>query len=328
MATRALALDPEARTVGLADGRELRYERCVLATGAEPARLPVAGADDPRVRVLRTRHHLHQLIERLDAGAPVVVIGSGFIGCETAASLRRRGHPVTLVSAEPAPQAVRLGDEVAARLSGWLEAEGVELVTDAEVERIEHGEHDAEVVAAEPGGGHRAAVVLMAAGMRPRVELARAAGIALEEGAVAADATMRTSAEGLFAAGDVCRAEHAFARRRLRVEHWGDALAQGEIAGRTAAGAPARWEAVPGFWSTIGDRTLKHAAWGDGHAEVELTDHRGGGFTAWYRDAAGRLVGVLTHEADDDYERGRERIAVGAPLGGDGRAELRAASAS
>ncbi|MDO8188603.1 FAD-dependent oxidoreductase [Conexibacter sp. JD483] len=310
VATRALALDPAARRVALADGRELAYERCLLATGAEPVRLPVPGADDPRVRVLRTRHQLHQLLARLDAGAPVVVIGSGFIGCEAAASLRRRGNPVTLVSAEPAPLAARLGDAVAARLRGWLEQEGVELVVDAEVERIEHGEQLAEVVA----GGRRCsgAVVLMAAGMRPRAELARAAGIVLEEGAVAVDVTMRTSAGSVLAAGDVCRAEHAFAGRRLRVEHWGDALAHGEIAGRTAAGAPARWEAVPGFWSTIGDRTLKHAAWGDGHAEVELRDHPDGGFTASYRDAAGRLVGVLAHDADDDYERGRDQIVADA----------------
>lgn len=314
VATRALALDPQARTVALADGRELSYAggHCLLAPGAEPARLPLPGADDPRVRVLRTLHQLQLLLARLRPGAPVAVIGSGFIGCEAAASLRRRGHPVTLLSAEPAPQTARLGDEVAARLRRWLELEGVELVGGVEIDTIEHEE---EAVIVHAGGAAvRAELVVMAVGVRPRIELARAAGIALadDDAAIATDAAMRTDHAGVLAAGDAARALHALAGRPLRVEHWGDALAQGAIAGRTAAGADVRWEQVPGFWSTIGERTLKHAAWGDGHVRVRVKDHPGGGFTAWYSDEDGRLVGVLAHEADDDYERGRTLIAQGA----------------
>ena len=123
---------------------------------------------------------------------------------------------------------------------------------------------------------------------------------------------MRTSLEGVLAAGDVALAHNAAAGRPLRIEHWGDALAQGEVAGRTAAGAPSTWADVPGFWSSIGSRTLKHAAWGDGFDEVRFEPHDGRGFTAWY-GAGGRLVGVLAHEADADYERGRELVAEGAP---------------
>jgi NADPH-dependent 2,4-dienoyl-CoA reductase/sulfur reductase-like enzyme len=102
------------------------------------------------------------------------------------------------------------------------------------------------------------------------------------------------------------------AGRPLRVEHWGDALAQGELAGRSAAGEAVRWDQVPGFWSTIGDHTLKYSAWGDGYDATRLRRRPDGGFTAWYgRD--GRTVGVLAHEADEDYERGRRLIAEGAP---------------
>ena len=121
-----------------------------------------------------------------------------------------------------------------------------------------------------------------------------------------------TAREGLLAAGDVCRADNLAAGRPLRVEHWGDALGQGAVAGQTAAGVEAGWDEVPGFWSTIGTRTLKYAAWGDGFDATRL--HRGdeGAFAAWYgRD--GRIAGVLTHERDDDYDRGRELIAQGAP---------------
>ena len=120
-------LDPRRRTVSLSGGRELRYRSCVLATGAEPTRLPVPGADHPAVRVIRTLDHVRELIARLRDGDAVVVIGSGFIGCEIAASLRRRGHPVALVSDEDAAQrgAPRSRGGRSASAAGWCE-EGVE----------------------------------------------------------------------------------------------------------------------------------------------------------------------------------------------------------
>jgi NADPH-dependent 2,4-dienoyl-CoA reductase/sulfur reductase-like enzyme len=122
---------------------------------------------------------------------------------------------------------------------------------------------------------------------------------------------MQSSDQGVLAAGDVCSAENACAGRRLRVEHWGDALKQGEIAGCNAAGENVTWDEVPGFWSTIGNRTLKYAAWGDGYDQSRVETHPDGGFTAWYgRDR--RVVGVLTHEADRDYERGQKLIREGA----------------
>ncbi len=306
---RAMALDVDERTVRLAGGRTLEYGQCVLATGAEPVRLAVPGADDPGVRVLRSLDHLRELTARLRDGTPVVVVGSGFIGCEIAASLCIRGQQVTLVSDEPLPNAARLGDAAAQRIRDWLEDEGVTLRLGSEVERIER---DGDGFAVHAGDVRaRGALVVMAAGVAPRSELARAAGLQLsDDGAVRVDASLRASREGLLAAGDVALARNATAGRPLRVEHWGDALAQGEVAGRTAAGAEASWAEVPGFWSTIGTRTLKHAAWGDGFDDVRLEEHPGGGFTAWY-GARRRLVGVLAHDADEDYERGRELIAQG-----------------
>jgi NADPH-dependent 2,4-dienoyl-CoA reductase/sulfur reductase-like enzyme len=122
---------------------------------------------------------------------------------------------------------------------------------------------------------------------------------------------MRSTVDGVLAAGDVCLAENRAAGRRLHVEHWGDALGQGRIAGQTVAGLQASWDEVPGFWSTIGNRTLKYAAWGDGYDEVSFRSGPDGAFTAWY-GREGRVVGVLAHEDDDSYERGRELIAEGA----------------
>ncbi len=307
---RAVALDPEGRTASLSGGRELRYRSCVLATGAEPTRLPVPGADHPAVRVIRTLDHVRELTARLGDGDPVVVIGSGFIGCEIAASLRRRGHPVALVSDEDQPNAARLDLEAAERIRGWLVQEGVDVKLGAEVEEIAARDGAIDVRA----GTVRATgqVVVMATGVAPRGELAAGAGLELANGAIPVDASMRTAQAGIYAAGDVAFAENASAGRRLRVEHWGDALGQGEIAGRTAAGETAQWDAVPGFWSTIGSHTLKYAAWGDGFEQSRLEPHGGGAFTAWY-GRGGRIVGVLAHEADEDYERGRSLIADGAP---------------
>ena len=113
-------------------------------------------------------------------------------------------------------------------------------------------------------------------------------------------------------AGDVAFAANAAAGRPLRVEHWGEALNQGEVAGRTLAGERARWDVAPGFWSTVGQRTIKHVAWGDGWDEARLDEHDDG-FTVWY-GLGGVTVGVLTHERDADYERGRVMVERGEPL--------------
>src|SRR5579875_1765094 len=311
---RAVRLDPHGREVLLSGGRTLRYRHCVLATGAEPVRLPVPGADDPAVRVLRTLDQLRELQARLRPGDPVVVIGSGFIGCEVAASLRMRGHSVSLVSDEPAPNVRRLGGAAAAMIAGWLREAGVALALGEAVERISReGEsgHERAVLRVTTGSRElRAPIVVMAAGVAPRGELAAACGLDLQNGAIPVDTAMRTAVDGLLAAGDVAYADNATAGRPLRVEHWGDALGQGAVAGRSAAGARASWDAVPGFWSTIGKHTLKYAAWGDGFDTVTIEDGDGA-FTAWY-GREGRFVGVLSHERDESYERGTELIAAGA----------------
>lgn len=197
-------------------------------------------------------------------------------------------------------------------IAAWLEESGVTLVMDAPVEAIE-----------EAGGGLRVIAkcrrplevdtVLQAAGIEPYVELAEPAGLRLEAGAIAADEHLRTSAADVLVAGDVAYARNSAAGRALRVEHWGEALEHGSTAGRVLAGHDAEWSSVPGFWSTIGRRTLKYGAWGDGHAHVRLEASDDGAFTAWYADEHGACVGVLTHERDHDYDRGRELVAAGDP---------------
>jgi NADPH-dependent 2,4-dienoyl-CoA reductase/sulfur reductase-like enzyme len=116
----------------------------------------------------------------------------------------------------------------------------------------------------------------------------------------------------VFAAGDIAFAVNASARRGITVEHWGDALTMGEIAGRGAAGQRAEWSQAPGFWSTIGDHTLKYAAWGDGFDDVRVDADDAGRFTVRYGQD-GELVGVLTHDRDEDYERSQADIEKRSP---------------
>lgn len=122
---------------------------------------------------------------------------------------------------------------------------------------------------------------------------------------------MATSTAGVYAAGDVALAHHDVARRHVATEHWQDAADQGSIAGACAAGQQSKWDGVPGFWTTIGDATLKYHAWGDGYERSRMLDH-GNSFTVWY-ESGDAVVGVLTYNADDDYDLGERLIAEGRP---------------
>lgn len=297
--------DDRVRT---ASGAEHPFTTCVLATGAEPVRPDIPGADHPDVRTLRSAADSRELREAAAGVRSAIVVGAGFIGCEAAVSLSRLGLQVTVVCPEDVPQEKRLGPEAGSFLLGWLKSEGVSVLRGTKLTSIE--------------GGYRvrtdlvpildAGLVVLATGVRPRIGLAEAAGLSIEQGRIRTDEHLRTSVPGVLAAGDVALAHNPAAGRALAVEHWGEALAMGEVAGRTAAGEDAAWDAVPGFWSVVGDRVLKYAAWGDGFDRARPLPRDDGGFTVWY-EHDGRAVGVLTHEADDDYERGQELIRRGEP---------------
>jgi 3-phenylpropionate/trans-cinnamate dioxygenase ferredoxin reductase subunit len=135
--------------------------------------------------------------------------------------------------------------------------------------------------------------------------------VKIDKGGVATDAELRTSDPAIWAAGDIAYAHNPAADRHLRVEHWGEADALGEIVGGNLAGEHQRWAVAPGFWSTIGDHQLKYSAWGDGFDRADLVEGPEG--WAWYsRD--GSVVGVLAENWDSAYERGQSLIERGAPL--------------
>ncbi|HEU5483468.1 MAG TPA: FAD-dependent oxidoreductase [Microlunatus sp.] len=305
-ATSVVSLDLRRRTVITGTGTAVPYGVVVLATGSEPVRLPVPGGDHPEliyVRDLTSGHRLRDLAERRPGR--VAVLGSGFIGCEAAASLATRGLDVVLISDEEIPHSARLGADAGREVHRWLRDAGVDTVLGSPVSSITGTRQGFEL---ELDGGRRlgVAAVVVGGGARPALALAEDAGLRIENGGVQVDASLRTADPHVFAVGDIACARNTAADRRLRVEHWGDAETHGEIAGAVAAGDSRTWDDPPGFWSTIGDRTLKYSAWGDGHDGWVFT----GGpdrWSVWFR-SGDELCGVLTHADDDAYELGQQLL--------------------
>jgi NADPH-dependent 2,4-dienoyl-CoA reductase/sulfur reductase-like enzyme len=303
LATEVVAIDPASHTV-TTDGGTYSYTALVLACGAVPTPLPVPGG-----------HHALQLRSLADAArlrktagdaASAVVVGAGFIGCEVAASLALNGLAVTLVAPERVPQEKRLGSAAGRRLQALVELAGARYVGGVSVRELTEG-----VVRLDNGVSIDCDLIVAATGVTPRIDLAEPAGLSIQDSRVIVGADMRTSAPDVYAVGDLALAFNTRAGRHIAVEHWQDADDQGAIAGAHAAGQPSTWQGVPGFWTTIGDATLKHHAWGDGYEHDRLLD-RAHGFTVWY-ESRGAAVGVLTHNADADYDTGETLIAEARP---------------
>ncbi|MDT5044524.1 MAG: 3-phenylpropionate/trans-cinnamate dioxygenase ferredoxin reductase component [Mycobacterium sp.] len=296
-------VDLQSRTV-VAGHIRFDYAAVVLACGAMPAALPVPGGESAlQLRSLTDARRLRQAAGDADAA---VIIGAGFIGCEAATSLARRGVAVTLVAPQAVPQEKRLGAEAGERLRRLVEDAGVRYVGGVSVEEV----HD-RAVRLGNGVTIDCDLILAATGVRTCTELAETAGLDMHNSRIVVGADMQTSAPHIYAAGDVALAHNGAARRALAVEHWQDAVDQGAIAGASAARVDAKWDTVPGFWTTIGETTVKYHAWGDGYQRSRLLE-RDDGFTVWY-EADGRAVGVLTCNADDDYELGGRLIEAGKP---------------
>jgi 3-phenylpropionate/trans-cinnamate dioxygenase ferredoxin reductase component len=296
-------LDLAERAV-YAGGRRHPFNILILAGGAAPEPPAVPGAQ--LALSLRSLADAGALRDVADTAASAVVIGSGFIGCEAAASLALRGVAVTLVAPEPLPQEKRLGTEAAERLRDFVTDAGARHVGGVAVEEITDAG-----VRLDNGVTIDCDLVLAATGVTPQSRIAAEAGLQTRDSRIVVGSDMGTSAPDVYAVGDVALARHEVAGRHLAIEHWQDATDQGTIAGSCAASAPAKWVGVPGFWSSIGDATLKYHAWGDGYDGSRMVEHHDG-FTVWY-ESGDAAVGVLTYNADDDYDLGERLIAERRP---------------
>ncbi|CQD08626.1 FAD-dependent pyridine nucleotide-disulfide oxidoreductase [Mycobacterium lentiflavum] len=303
-AARVDRLDLAQRTLHV-DAQPHTFDSLILACGAAPQAPPVPGGQ--RALLLRSLADATALRHAAEAAASAVVIGSGFIGCEAAASLALRGVSVTLVAPEQLPQQRRLGTQAAERLRDLVTDAGARHVGGVAVEEITDTG-----VRLDDGVTIDCDLVLAATGVVPQSRIAAEAGLQIRDSRIVVDSDMRTTARDVYAAGDVALARHEVAGRHLAIEHWQDASDQGAIAGACAAEWPTKWVGVPGFWTSVGDATLKYHAWGDGYEHSQLREHPDG-FTVWYA-SGDSVVGVLTYNADDDYDLGEQLIAERRPV--------------
>jgi 3-phenylpropionate/trans-cinnamate dioxygenase ferredoxin reductase subunit len=247
LSRRVETLNPHERRVVLDNGEQIGFDSCLIATGAAPRRLSIAGSDLDGVYYLRDLADADRLRAAITDAARVAVIGAGWIGCEVAASARQLSAEVALVEAAPVPLSRVLGDELG-RFYADLHAErGVELHLGAGVDSLK-GFRRVEEVRLVDGQRIPCDMVVVGVGVAPRVELAAAAGLDLDNGIVT-DEQLATSASGIYAAGDVANAWHPLFGRLIRLEHWSSALNQGPAAARNMLGQSTPYTRVPYFYS-------------------------------------------------------------------------------
>jgi len=255
-------LDPNGKSITLASGRKVVYDKLLLATGSEPVRLPIEGATLPHVKTLRTLADAQAIIAAAASGRRAVIIGSSFIGLEVAASLRARNIEVDVVGRDSVPLGQILGPAVGRFVKQLHEQKGVRfhlgkvLTIHADAVELE-------------GGRLAADFVVLGVGVKPRTGIAQRAGLAVDNGVVV-DSRLRTSAPDIWAAGDIARYPEARLGTNVRIEHWAAAQRQGQSVAADMLGLGSPFNVVPFFWSAHYDVTLAYVGHANGDAEIEV----------------------------------------------------------
>lgn len=295
--TSAATLDTAGHSVTLADGSSLQYGRFLLATGARPRRIPLPGSELEGVMTFRTFEDSIGLRSLLKPGGRrVVMVGSGWIGMELAAAARSYGNDVTLLGLEDIPLSTAIGPELGAYFRRLHEDNGVKFLLPASAVSIEGEGGHVSAVTASTGATLPADLVIIAVGVVPDTALAEAAGLEVRNGVVV-DASLRTSAPDVFAAGDVANALHPFTGEHHRSEHWSNALNGGKVAAKSMLGRAAVLDAVPYFYTDQFTLSMEYSGFPSlttGVQPVIRGSLEEGSFTAfWIRDVHDGLGQVV-----------------------------------
>ncbi|HWH60653.1 MAG TPA: FAD-dependent oxidoreductase [Terriglobales bacterium] len=255
--SRATSLDTRQKTVGTDDGKTYGYGTLLLATGAEPVRLPLEGSASLQTFYLRSFADSQAIVAKATSGKQAVVVGASFIGLEVAASLRARDVKVHVVAPDQIPMEKILGKQVGSFVRSLHESHGVVFHLGETVKGIEGSN-----VLLSGGQTLQADFLVLGVGVRPSVSLAEQSGLKMDRG-IAVDEYLETSAPGVFAAGDAARWPDPHTCEQIRVEHWVVAERQGQTAAKNMLGLRERFDAVPFFWSQHYDVQINYI----GHAE-------------------------------------------------------------
>ena len=314
--TNVMSLDAGERVAKLQTKEEISFKQALVATGADVNILRVEGTELEGIHYLRTFKTSDEIQEDAESAEHVILIGGSFIGTEVAASLTAKGKRCTIVMMEEVATSRAFGEEVGRYFHEVLGSNGVELVGGEALEAFV-GDGRVSAVRTKSGKEIEGEVVVVGAGVHPDVRLAGKAGIEVDDGIVC-DERLRTSVEGIYAAGDLCSYQSAVHGRRLRVEHWDVALQQGQYAAKAMLGELEPYRVVPYFFSDLADWTsLEYVGPAEKWDEIVWRGDRDGGeFTAWYLDG-GRLSAALTVGRSDDLMHARRLIESGADVSGD-----------
>jgi 3-phenylpropionate/trans-cinnamate dioxygenase ferredoxin reductase component len=298
---RVTGVEPAARTVQLDTGRHLRYDKLLIATGVRTQRLPIAGLNLQGVFDLRSVADADALRLQIAPGKRAAVVGMGFIGSEVAASLRQKGVEVVGIDPSPTPLFRALGEDVGQVMAAVHREHGVEMLFNDLVLRFE-GDGQLRRVVTTRGRRIDCDFAVVGVGVEPAVEFLAGSGIGINNG-ILVDEYCRTTVEDVYAAGDVANHYHPVFRRRMRVEHWQNAMQQGAAAARSMLGAGRPYDAVHWFWSDQYDVNLQYAGF---HQEWDRMVIRGSlderDFVAFYLNQ-GRIDAVVGLNRGNDVRR-------------------------